>query len=170
MLICNMLYMLDLTGKNFTGHHRILQYRDASSMLEAETRYLAIKAWWASSNCTSEEGLKHLQLWLAFWHFRYRQWGGFMELVRLYSYCCLFLLLPYFWIFVYFLYCHSILQEKIMTAEEFAQMPNCSLAEFIHNKWLQASGNKGDDLYVATVDPGYATPILYAGGIVLKTA
>lgn len=39
-----------------------------------------------------------------------------------------------------------------MTAEEFAQMPNCNLAESIHNKWLQASGNKGGDLYVATVD------------------
>ena len=46
--------------------HLCLQYRNASSMAEAETRYLAIKAWWASSNCTSEEGLKHLQLWLAF--------------------------------------------------------------------------------------------------------
>jgi hypothetical protein len=52
-------------------------------MQEAETRYLAIKAWWTSSNCTSENGLKYLQLWLAFWHFRYLQWGGFMELVRL---------------------------------------------------------------------------------------
>ena len=62
--------------------HLCLQYRNASSMSEAETRYLAIKAWWASSNCTSEEGLKHLQLWLAFWHFRYLQWGGFMELVN----------------------------------------------------------------------------------------
>ena len=51
-------------------------------MEEEETRYLAIKAWWASSNCTSEDGLKHLQLWLAFWHFRYLQWGGFMELVH----------------------------------------------------------------------------------------
>jgi hypothetical protein len=39
-----------------------------------------------------------------------------------------------------------------MTVEEFAQMSNCNLAEFIHNKWLQASGNKSDDLYVATVD------------------
>src|ERR1700738_5149125 len=63
--------------------HLCLQYRNASSMQEAETRYLAIKAWWASSNCTSEDGLKHLQLWLAFWHFRYLQWGGFMELVHL---------------------------------------------------------------------------------------
>ena len=39
-----------------------------------------------------------------------------------------------------------------MTTEKFAQMPNCNLAESIHNKWLQASGNKGGDLYVAIVD------------------
>ena len=31
-------------------------------------------------------------------------------------------------------------------------MPSCNLAETVHNKWLQASGNKGGDLYVATVD------------------
>ncbi len=31
-------------------------------------------------------------------------------------------------------------------------MPSCNLAESIHNKWLQASGNKGGDLYVAAVD------------------
>ena len=31
-------------------------------------------------------------------------------------------------------------------------MPSCNLAESVHNKWLQASGNKGGDLYVATVD------------------
>ena len=48
-------------------HKRInLQYIYASSMLEEGMRYLAIKAWWASSSYTSEEGLKHLQLWLAF--------------------------------------------------------------------------------------------------------
>jgi hypothetical protein len=65
-------------------HKRLcLQYCDASSMLDAETRYLAIKTWWALSNSTFEECLKHLQLWLAFWKFRYRQWSGFMELVRL---------------------------------------------------------------------------------------
>jgi hypothetical protein len=64
----------------------------------------------------------------------------------------LFFLFPYFWILAYFLYYHSNLQEKIMTAEEFAQMPNCNLVESIHNKWLQASGNKGGDLYVATMD------------------
>jgi hypothetical protein len=39
-----------------------------------------------------------------------------------------------------------------MTAEEFAQMSICNLAKSIHNKWRQASGNTGGDLYVATVD------------------
>jgi hypothetical protein len=121
-------------------------------MLEAETRYLATKIWWASFNCIFEEGLKHLQLWLAFWHFRYRQWGGFMELVHLYCYCFLFFVLSSFSTFAYFLHNHSILQEKIMISEEFAQISNCNLAKSIHNKWLQASGNKSGDLYVAAVD------------------
>ncbi len=39
-----------------------------------------------------------------------------------------------------------------MTPDELAEMPSCNLAETIHNKWLQQSGNKGNDLYVATVD------------------
>jgi hypothetical protein len=39
-----------------------------------------------------------------------------------------------------------------MIAEEFVQMSNCNLNEFIHNKWLQASGNKDGNLYVTTVD------------------
>jgi hypothetical protein len=73
-----------------------------------------------------------------------------MELVRLCSYYSLFFVLSFF--FAYFLHNHSNSQEKIMTAKEFAQMPNCNLAKSIHNKWLQASGNKGGDLYVATVD------------------
>jgi hypothetical protein len=50
-------------------------------MAEAETKYLAIRAWWLSSGAASEQGLPRLELWLAFWHFRYRQWGGFMDLV-----------------------------------------------------------------------------------------
>ena len=28
-----------------------------------------------------EEALHHLDHWLASWHFRYRQWGGFMDMV-----------------------------------------------------------------------------------------
>jgi len=63
--------------------HMVLckQYMDARSSEEAETWYLAIRAWWSSSNATSENGLYHLGLWLSFWHHFYRQWGGFMELV-----------------------------------------------------------------------------------------
>jgi hypothetical protein len=57
------------------------QYKNAASTSESETRYLAIRAWWLSSGATSEEGLSRLELWLAFWHFHYRQWGGFMQLV-----------------------------------------------------------------------------------------
>jgi hypothetical protein len=31
-------------------------------------------------------------------------------------------------------------------------MPSYNLAESVHNKWLQQSSNRGNDLYVATVD------------------
>jgi hypothetical protein len=66
--------------------HQILchQYKNAKSMAEAETKYLAIRAWWMSSGAATEQALPQLELWLAFWHFRYRQWGGFIELVSLY--------------------------------------------------------------------------------------
>ena len=43
-------------------------------------------------------------------------------------------------------------QEKVLTQDQLAEMSSCNLAEFVHNKWLHASGNKGGDLYVATVD------------------
>jgi hypothetical protein len=39
-----------------------------------------------------------------------------------------------------------------MTSEEFSKMPNCNVAEYNHNKWLQASDNKGGDLYVTILD------------------
>jgi len=32
------------------------------------------------------------------------------------------------------------------------EMPSCNLAETVHNKWLQQSGKRRNDLYVATVD------------------
>jgi len=50
-------------------------------MAEAEERYLGIKVWWLSSRAASEEALRELDDWFGFWHFRYRQWGGFLELV-----------------------------------------------------------------------------------------
>ena len=49
--------------------------------------------------------------------------------------------------FIYF-----VLQEKTLSIDELAEMPSCNLAETVHNKWLQASGNKGGDLDFATVD------------------
>ena len=57
------------------------QYKDSKSMEEAEIRYLAICSWWLSSGATTEDAIHHLEHWLAFWHFRYRQWGGFMQMV-----------------------------------------------------------------------------------------
>jgi hypothetical protein len=65
--------------------HRQLcrQYKNAASASESETRYLAIRAWWLSSGATIEQGLSRLELWLAFWHDRYSQWGRFMQLVSL---------------------------------------------------------------------------------------
>jgi hypothetical protein len=39
-----------------------------------------------------------------------------------------------------------------LTDDEKAEMPSCNLAETVHNKWLQESGNRGCDLYIATVD------------------
>ena len=45
-----------------------------------------------------------------------------------------------------------ILSSQALTFEEEAAVPTCNLSETIHNKWLQASGNKMVDLYSATVD------------------
>ena len=39
-----------------------------------------------------------------------------------------------------------------LSEAELAEMPLCNLAETVHNKWLQQSGNRGNDLYIATVD------------------
>ena len=39
-----------------------------------------------------------------------------------------------------------------LTESELAEMPSCNLAESMHHKWNQQSGNRGSDLYVATVD------------------
>jgi hypothetical protein len=39
-----------------------------------------------------------------------------------------------------------------LSEAELAEMPSCNLAESIHNKWKHQSGDRGNDLYVATVD------------------
>jgi hypothetical protein len=45
------------------------QYKDSEMMDEAESIYLAIRAWWLSSGAASEDAIGDLNLWLAFWHF-----------------------------------------------------------------------------------------------------
>ena len=64
-----------LIKQEFQSQHIRLcrDYKDARNMEEAESRYLQIKAWWYSSGATLKESLRDLELWLAFWHFRYRQ-------------------------------------------------------------------------------------------------
>jgi hypothetical protein len=39
-----------------------------------------------------------------------------------------------------------------LTESELAEMPSYNLAETKHNAWLQESGNRGNDLYVARID------------------
>ena len=57
-------------------HRRLCkQYKDSNSLQESDTRFHAIRTWWHSSGATTDE------LWLSFWHFRYRQWGAFMTTV-----------------------------------------------------------------------------------------
>jgi hypothetical protein len=72
-----------LIKSDFQHQHTRLckQYKDSKSMDEAKTRYLAIRSWWLSSGAATEDAVSELELWLAFWHFRYRQWGGFMQMV-----------------------------------------------------------------------------------------
>ena len=57
------------------------QYKDSENMDQAEVRYLAIRSWWLSSGAAVKEAVHHLDHWLAFWHFRYHQWRGFMDMV-----------------------------------------------------------------------------------------
>jgi hypothetical protein len=39
-----------------------------------------------------------------------------------------------------------------LSLEEMADMPSCNLSETTHNKWLQQSGNHGNNLFAATCD------------------
>ena len=41
---------------------------------------------------------------------------------------------------------------QALTFEEEATISTCNLSETVHNKWLQASGNKMIDVYHATVN------------------
>ena len=68
-------------------------WKNAKTQEEAEAQYNVIRAWWVSSGATTEIGRRALEDWMAFWHFRYRQWGGAMQLVRTFS---IFIFLTFF--------------------------------------------------------------------------
>jgi hypothetical protein len=121
-------------------------------MDEAESRYLAIRAWWLSLGAASEDAIQDLNLWLTFWHFRYRQWCGCMQMVSPSSLAYLVIqshIRLYNWTLNYVL---IFLLFQGLSLEEMADMPSCNLSETAHNKWLQQSGNCGNNLFVATYD------------------
>ena len=190
-------------------HRRMCkEYKNSTSMEDAQSKYLAIRSWWLSSGATTDDGVVRLDLWLAFWHFRYRQWGGFMDHVSYLHFIVIFsamfiyatlsplefglkscpfsTMLSYviFFIFtpadyrelevdcvIFISLEYSLFNSKFyfiipwspfwlrfnfslqsLSDSELAEMPSCNLAETVHNKWLQQSGKRGNDLYVATVD------------------
>lgn len=57
------------------------QYKYIKIMDEANIWYLVIRSWWLSSGATSHVDVLALDAWLGWWHFRYRQWGGYIHLV-----------------------------------------------------------------------------------------
>ena len=76
-------------------HKRLChEYRLCKKKANADAAMEAIRAWWFSSGVVSEGGLKELNDWLSFWHFRFHQWGAFVSKVL--SYFCVQLLLCQF--------------------------------------------------------------------------
>ena len=67
----------------FQEQHKSLckQYRDASTIEDADRLFDALQAWYKMSGAVSDKGFDAMSSWLAWWHFRYRQWGGFMTTV-----------------------------------------------------------------------------------------
>ena len=64
-------------------HKRLChEYRLCKTRDEVDSAMEAIRAWWFSSGAVSESGLKELNDWLNFWHFRFHQWGSFVSEVR----------------------------------------------------------------------------------------
>ena len=78
-----------------------------------------------------------------------------MQLVR-----CLFISLQIslstlcdLWLFILPIDSHKCLGHlQDPTKSELVEMPSCNHAKMIHNKWLQQFGNRGTNLYIATID------------------
>jgi hypothetical protein len=52
------------------------------SLKEVDVYYVAIHSWLYLSGVVAEGAIHEFNNWLSFWHFRVRQWGGFMLNVR----------------------------------------------------------------------------------------
>ena len=53
-------------------HKRLChEYRKCKTKAAADSAMEAIRAWWYSSGGMSESGLKEMNDWLSFWHFRF---------------------------------------------------------------------------------------------------
>ena len=66
-------------------HKRLChEYRLCKTKADADAAMEAICAWWFSSSGVSEGGLKELNDWLSFRHFRFHQWGSFISEVLSY--------------------------------------------------------------------------------------
>lgn len=99
-----------------------------------------------------KDGLRHLNLWLGFSHFRYRLRGGFMQLVSSQSLMCIFLFKCSTPSFVSNSKTSLFLQFQDVSKNELVEMPSHILAENIHNKWMLQSRDRGSDLFIAMVD------------------
>ena len=59
-------------------HKRLChEYRKCKTKAAADSAMEAIKASWYSSRGVSKSGLKEMNDWLSFWHFRFHQWRAF---------------------------------------------------------------------------------------------
>ena len=73
----------------------------AKSIDEAKTIYHVICSWWLSFGTTTKHGILGLSEWLEFWHFCYRQLGGYMIIISVASlYICYSFLLFKFIIYI----------------------------------------------------------------------
>ena len=65
-------------------HKRLChEYRMCRSKVAADSAMEAIWAWWYSSGRVSESGLKEMNDWLSFSHFRFHQWRAYPSEVSL---------------------------------------------------------------------------------------
>jgi hypothetical protein len=54
------------------------QYKNATFLGDVDSHYALICCWWLSFGAIYEASVHELSNWFSFWHFRVKQWGGFM--------------------------------------------------------------------------------------------